>query len=662
MEYKEVRFNIPKYAEIPDDVTRFTEQENLLMLLIGINTVSIVKKEYVDNDLCKEIEERIARTYQKIIEDRERQNRELNDINTALKKTFEETSIRAMGDYYERMQDGISKETKNISFLYEKQLENQRNELQKYQEKVDLLNKELTHTKLAAEQRISDKINENREHFEQQIAIRLERKEEELRRLTDELNQIKINVGKSLSDATHENRKQIESEIAERLESKEKQIEKQNEDLRLFQERINEMEKTIIKLEDQRIYNEKETSNKMELELSRLLSQKDTENGVIADTYKKTIDELRDRLMQQEINYQSMANDKNVELMDKCKVLQDELIKTVREFTEYKVVVERERNEELGVFLRKNEQLLKESTKTIEDLKKEKNMSNTMRGSIGENYLCDLLKDAFYDFEDFKITDTSKVSHSGDFIMDFKGFSIMVDSKNYSNGVGKKEIKKLADDINANKHIKIAWLVSLHTPINNFSRHPVMYEIQDDVCYCYINSLSKIENPKHLLRTIWYSCSFLFERVLTVDNGEVLLGKYKKNEMRIKNIVEKMMKKSKERLATLMQLKENFEETERDLKEILHDEIISVYDTHKEVVAEWWKKNIRYQENSNLKTKNIYTRFISEENNKQAGISIDSFKNILKGMDDIISAANIVTGGRPKSDFTILNVGFIGSN
>jgi hypothetical protein len=123
-----------------------------------------------------------------------------------------------------------------------------------------------------------------------------------------------------------------------------------------------------------------------------------------------------------------------------------------------------------------------------------------------------------------------------------------------------------------------------------------------------------------------------------------------------------MMKKSKERLATLMQLKENFEETERDLKEILHDEIISVYDTHKEVVAEWWKKNIRYQENSNLKTKNIYTRFISEENNKQAGISIDSFKNILKGMDDIISAANIVTGGRPKSDFTILNVGFIGSN
>jgi ABC-type multidrug transport system ATPase subunit len=54
--------------------------------------------------------------------------------------------------------------------------------------------------------------------------------------------------------------------------------------------------------------------------------------------------------------------------------------------------------------------------------------------------------------------------------------------------------------------------------------------------------------------------------------------------------------------------------------------------------------------------------FTSEENNKQAGISIDSFKNILKGMDDIISAANIVTGGRPKSDFTILNVGFIGSN
>ena len=51
MAYQEFTVNIPKYAKLPEDITKFTEQENLLMLLIGINTVSIVKKEYIDNDL-----------------------------------------------------------------------------------------------------------------------------------------------------------------------------------------------------------------------------------------------------------------------------------------------------------------------------------------------------------------------------------------------------------------------------------------------------------------------------------------------------------------------------------------------------------------------------------------------------------------------------------
>jgi hypothetical protein len=600
MNFKEIIVRIPKYTILPDDINEFTEQENLLMLLIGINTILILRKEKIDNDLCKEIEERIKNSYQKIIDDREQENTELNNINNSLKKSFEETSIKTLNNCYEKIQDGISKETKNISFFYEKQLECQRNEIHEYQDKINNLNSELM--------------------------------------------QIKIDMSK-----------QLEIEISKRLEYKENIIEKQSNNLREFQERITELEKTVIKLENLRIYSEKDYSNKLELEIQKLLIQKETQYNSIVDKYKITIDELKEKISKNEINYSSIENEKNKELIEKCKILQEELLQIKTKYNEYNLTIEKERNEKLNNVIQKNEYLLQESKNTIEELKKEKNMSNTLKGDIGENYLFELLIDTFNDFENFNIENKSKISHSADILLEFNNFSILIDSKNYTNGVGKKEIKKLNDDINNNKHIKIAWLVSLHTPINGFSKYPVMYDIKDNVCYCYINSLCKHENPKYFLRTIWYACSFLFERILNVDTGELLLEKYKKNENRIKNIVDKMLKKSKERIATLKQLTDNFDETERDLKEILSDEIVSVYEVHSEIVKNWWINNIKFQENSKLKTKDIYEIFINNENNKNSGINIDSFKYIIK---DIVEPANIITGKTNKADYVILNVSF----
>ena len=98
MNFKEIIVRIPKYTILPDDINEFTEQENLLMLLIGINSILILRKEKIDNDLCKEIEERIKNSYQKIIDDREQENTELININNSLKKSFEETSIKTLTD------------------------------------------------------------------------------------------------------------------------------------------------------------------------------------------------------------------------------------------------------------------------------------------------------------------------------------------------------------------------------------------------------------------------------------------------------------------------------------------------------------------------------------------------------------------------------------
>ena len=362
MNFKEIIVRIPKYTILPDDINEFTEQENLLMLLIGINSILILRKEKIDNDLCKEIEERIKNSYQKIIDDREQENTELININNSLKKSFEETSIKTLNNCYEKIQDGISKETKNISFFYEKQLECQRNEIQKYQEKLETLNREL--------------------------------------------NEVKINKERKIIDEINLNKKIIENEISKKLECKENIIEKQSNNLREFQERITELEKAVIKLEDS-----------LELEIQKLLIQKETQYNSIVDKYKITIDELKEKINKNEINYSSIENEKNQELIEKCKILQEELLQIKTKYSEYNLTIEKERNEKLNNVIQKNEYLLQESKNAIEELKKEKNMSNTLKGDIGENYLFELLIDTFNDFENFNIENKSKISHSADILL-----------------------------------------------------------------------------------------------------------------------------------------------------------------------------------------------------------------------------------------------------
>ena len=235
------------------------------------------------------------------------------------------------------------------------------------------------------------------------------------------------------------------------------------------------------------------------------------DNNKISVFYEKQLENLN-----AEIKRQQAKNDE----------LKEELMRTKLAQTEYAVKMEHEKNLALSDTVKKNENLLQESLVMMEELKKQKSVSNISKGLEGETYAYNLFLDVFSDFEDFDIKNTAATPHSADMLMTFKHFSVLVDSKNYSNGVDKKEIAKLEKDIANNQHVKIAWLVSLNTPINGYSKYPVMYEIKDNVCYCYINSLCKHENPQQFIRNVWYSCHFLFEKFLNAPGEEAQLDKY----------------------------------------------------------------------------------------------------------------------------------------
>ena len=65
----------------------------------------------------------------------------------------------------------------------------------------------------------------------------------------------------------------------------------------------------------------------------------------------------------------------------------------------------------------------------------------------------------------FKIENKAKQSHKGDFHLFFKDFNVLVDSKNYTTSISKKEIVKIESDLNTNSNMNFAWLVSLNSNI-----------------------------------------------------------------------------------------------------------------------------------------------------------------------------------------------------
>lgn len=453
-----------------------------------------------------------------------------------------------------------------------------------------------------------------------QIVHEKDRKYQELEELNHSLKQAFEDASvKTMTNYCDKIQDKIQGENTKLSAFYEKQLENVNTELKRYQEKnygLNEellhYRERVATLQESRDLAEREHHKQVELEKLRLIKQTALE-------YEPIVAKLREELMATKLSHH-----------------------------EYVVNMEHEKNQ-------KTEVLLQESLTMMGELKKQKNASNISKGLEGEMYAYNLFMDIFHDFEDFDIKHTASTPHSADMVMKFKNFSILVDSKNYSNGVDKKEIVKLEKDCANNQHINVAWLVSLNTPINGFSKYPVMYEIKDNVCYCYINSLSKHENPKQFIRTIWYSCNFLFEKVLNVGGDDVLINKYMKNEERIKLLVEKMMKRSKERYATLKQLTENFDETDQDLREILTGEVISVHEMCVGAIKTWWDKHIVVvldETGSSLKTKKMWEAFSKEEH--AFSVHLEVFKQVIR---DMVDPGNVVGGGKTgRGDYTIMGV------
>jgi hypothetical protein len=165
----------------------------------------------------------------------------------------------------------------------------------------------------------------------------------------------------------------------------------------------------------------------------------------------------------------------------------------------------------------------------------------------------------------------------------------------------------------------------------------------------------KYEDPSEILRALWFSCNLIYDVAMNRDTESNQIEKLKKNEIRIKEIVERLMKNAKERDLTMNQLKENFEKNDRLVREILNTEINEIFQEHHSIVLQWWNTNLEYSEGEKMTCNKIYKEFKKSKENMEQPISEDYFKTILYS---ILDENSIVKPKNKNGKVEIMNYGY----
>jgi len=264
--------------------------------------------------------------------------------------------------------------------------------------------------------------------------------------------------------------------------------------------------------------------------------------------------------------------------------------------------------------------------------------SSILIGDDGEQ-MFENLADTFKDFYGYRIENKAKQGHKGDFHLFFKDFNILVDSKNYTGSVQKKEIIKIESDLITNSHMNFAWLVSLNSNICEYNKFPIMTKwiTTDDgiKCILMINNLLENKEPRNILRQAWQMCDdfYKFTKREKKDDGEIEI--YKKKHMLQIKYIENLQDKAQELKRSVNTTLNVIKNMDNDLIEMLtniSDELQSEKFNLNNKIKEWWNNNIEYVNDENIITSTeIWNKF--KKNNKELigenNITIENFKDIV---------------------------------
>jgi hypothetical protein len=261
------------------------------------------------------------------------------------------------------------------------------------------------------------------------------------------------------------------------------------------------------------------------------------------------------------------------------------------------------------------------------------NKSTSHKGSEGEKTFSEYAE-TFQDFKGFDIIDKHTQGGQGDFHLHFEDFDVLVDAKNYKKKVPVDQREKIKKDLLKNEHLHFAWLVSLNTSIEKYDKAPIMYEwVNTSQCIVHINNLSSFDDPKKILRIVWFTCKELYKFIEDINFDENEL-----TELRDKNF--KLMDKVRNIRKTIREINTSINST-RNLIQVMDDELKGILESEtSEIVAsnfslfdDWWGLNLEASDESSVvSSTDLWTRF-KQENKfmiNESNITCDKFKQYIK--------------------------------
>jgi hypothetical protein len=395
--------------------------------------------------------------------------------------------------------------------------------------------------------------------------------------------------------------------------------------LKIGSETLNEGRKVVANLTSDEIF--KKVSNDFNKEIEKLNSEIINErktsllmNEKITKMYETQLDQLNKKfesaLSQIDIYKQGNFNSLNEEL-NKVKEKYELLLE------------EKDRQNQL------NREVFDKAANLIS---KNINKSSITIGDDGEQ-IFENLADTFKDFAEYKIENKSKQGHKGDFHLFFKDFNILVDSKNYSGSVQKKEITKIESDLSINDNMHFAWMVSLNSNICEYNKFTIMTKwITTDVgvkCILFINNLLSNKEPRDILRQAWMICNDFHRLTKKTVKEDGELEKYREKFLLYKKHINNLQDRAAEIRRGVNVLQNSLKNLDNELLEMLSlvsDDIVNEKVTLNNIIKNWWNNNIEYvNDESKMTSTEIWNKF-KKDNKEYVGdnkTNIEIFKDVV---------------------------------
>jgi hypothetical protein len=384
-------------------------------------------------------------------------------------------------------------------------------------------------------------------------------------------------------------------------------------------EMIKEARSLVAGLSQNEIYNKIREESKSEIQKLELdlLVQKEIQNQMdsnIRGFYEKQVDQMKkqiEELKTQIIKYESQNKD---------------LINSEVSKVELK----------LNAVIESKDKSIESLSTTYQNLYTtiQSHKSTSHKGKEGEQVFEYYADETFRDFKGYILLDKHTQGGAGDFHLQFEEFDVLVDAKNYKKKVPIEQRDKIKKDLIKNEHLTFAWMVSLNTSIDKYDKAPVMYEwINTKQCIVYINNLTEYEDPRKILRVVWFTCKELYKFVeeINVDNEE--LQELKNDKFKLMDKIKNMRKTMREINTTLNTTRNMLQQIDDEFKEILSSETEKLVESNYSIFDDWWATNIELTNgDEKLLSTDLWFKFKQDNKTsmKEFDVTTDKFRQYVK--------------------------------